>query len=183
MVLSPANEHFWEKGNMIRLRIDLPFDAFEAVCQDRGCVKNVIDSALSRHGYRRTDNQPVRYGFGVISRLVGKNGLRRIERIYLGSGDPAIAERLGAGGRRTIVIAGIEAHVCVLQTALDLRAKGLTVAVAADATASRKRESRARALDRLARADVAIVDVEMCLFEWLGTARHKAFKTVSALIR
>lgn len=99
------------------------------------------------------------------------------------AGDPAIAERLGAGGRRTIVIAGIEAHVCVLQTALDLRAKGLTVAVAADATASRKRESRARALDRLARADVAIVDVEMCLFEWLGTARHKAFKTVSALIR
>jgi hypothetical protein len=77
---------------MIRLRIDLPFDAFEAVCRDRGRVKNVIDNALSRHGYRRIDNQPVRYGFGVIARPVGKNGLRRIERIYLGSSDPAIAE-------------------------------------------------------------------------------------------
>jgi len=80
--------------DMIRLRIDLPFDAFEAVCQDRGRVKNVIDSALSRHGYRRIDNQPVRYGFGVITRPVGKNGLRRIERIYLGSSDPAIAEAM-----------------------------------------------------------------------------------------
>lgn len=79
---------------MRRLRIDLPFDAFEAVCQDRGRVKNLIDGALSRHGYARVDNQPVRYGFGVLSRPVGKNGLRRIERIYLGSSDPAIAEAL-----------------------------------------------------------------------------------------
>lgn len=79
---------------MIRLRIDLPFDAFEAVCQDRGRVKNVIDSALSRHGYSRIDNQPVRYGFGVIARPVGKNGLRRIERVYLGSSDATIADAM-----------------------------------------------------------------------------------------
>lgn len=79
---------------MIRLRIDLPFDAFEAVCQDRGRIKNVIDYALSRHGYRRVDNQPVRYGFGVIARPVGNNGLRRVERVILGSSDPPIAEAL-----------------------------------------------------------------------------------------
>lgn len=79
---------------MLRLRIDLPFDAFEAVCQDRGRVKNIIDSALSRHGYQRVDDQPVRYGFGVLSRPVSKGGLRRIERIYLGSSDRTIAEAL-----------------------------------------------------------------------------------------
>ncbi len=79
---------------MLRLRIDLPFDAFEAVCPDRGHVKNIIDNALSRHGYRRIDNQPVRYGFGVISRPVGKNGLRRIERVVLGSSDPGIASAM-----------------------------------------------------------------------------------------
>ena len=77
---------------MIRLRIDLPFDAFEAVCQDRGRVKNIIDSALARHGYSRIDNQPVRYGFGVIARPVGKNGLRRVERVYVVSSDATIAE-------------------------------------------------------------------------------------------
>ena len=79
---------------MIRLRIDVPFDAFEAVCRDRGQVKNLIDSALSAHGYRRIDNQPVRYGFGVIARPVGKQGLRRVERVYVGSSDPDIAGAL-----------------------------------------------------------------------------------------
>ncbi|MHB1563728.1 MAG: CRISPR-associated endoribonuclease Cas6 [Leptospirillum sp.] len=76
---------------MIRLRIDLPFNAHKAVCQDRGSIKNIVDSALSKHGYHRIDNRPVRYGFGVISRPVGKGGLRRVERIYLGSSDPEIA--------------------------------------------------------------------------------------------
>mgnify|MGYP000852570571 CR=1 FL=1 len=79
---------------MIRLRIDLPFDAFEAVCQDRGRIKNLIDSALSRHGYSRTDNQPVCYGFGAITRPVGNNGLRRVERVILGSSDPRVTTAL-----------------------------------------------------------------------------------------
>lgn len=79
---------------MLRLRIDLPFDAFEAVCRDRGRVKNIIDNALARRGYNRIDNQPVCYGFGVIARPVGVNGLRRIERVVLGTSDPTIAEAM-----------------------------------------------------------------------------------------
>lgn len=79
---------------MIRLRIDLPYDAFEAVCRCRDNVKNIIDSALSRYGYSRVDNTPVRYGFGVLSRPVGKEGLRRIERVILGSADPRIAQAI-----------------------------------------------------------------------------------------
>lgn len=79
---------------MIRLRMDLPFNAYEAVCQDRGRVKNILDNVLARHGYARIDNQPVRYGFGVLSRPLEKNGLRRIERIYLGTSDPFIAEAM-----------------------------------------------------------------------------------------
>jgi len=79
---------------MIRLRIDLPFNAYEAVCQDRGSIKNIIDSALSKHGYHRVDNRPVRYGFGAISRPTGKGGLRRVERIYLGTSDPKIASAM-----------------------------------------------------------------------------------------
>ena len=79
---------------MIRLRIDLPFNAYEAICQDRGSIKNIIDSALSKYGYHRVDNRPVRYGFGVISKPTGKNGLRRVERVYLGSSDPEIASAM-----------------------------------------------------------------------------------------
>lgn len=80
---------------MIRLRISLPLNAYEAVCEDRGRIKNIIDNALSKYEYHRTDNRPVRYGFGVISRPVGKQGLRKVERIYLGSSDPEIAAAIG----------------------------------------------------------------------------------------
>ena len=79
---------------MIRLRIDLPFNAYEAICQDRGSIKNIIDSALSKNGYHRVDNRPVRYGFGVISRPTGKGGLRRVERVYMGTSDPEIASAM-----------------------------------------------------------------------------------------
>jgi nicotinamidase-related amidase len=102
---------------------------------------------------------------------------------FSAAADPGIAQRLRDGARRTIVLAGIETHVCVLQTALDLRTQGFRVAVAADATASRRAASKALALERMARRGVDVVNAEMCLFEWLGSAHHPAFKAVSALIR
>jgi nicotinamidase-related amidase len=102
---------------------------------------------------------------------------------FSAAADPVLADRIRASGRKGVVIAGIEAHVCVLQTALDLRAHGYRVAVAADATASRRAASRIVALERMARRGVEIVTAEMCLFEWLGSAHHPAFKAVSALIR
>jgi nicotinamidase-related amidase len=85
--------------------------------------------------------------------------------------------------RRQAVIAGVEAHVCVLQTALGLREAGHEVAVVADAVASRRPESRALALDRLRGNGVEIVTTEMVLFEWLGRAGTPEFKALSGLIR
>lgn len=85
-------------------------------------------------------------------------------------------------GRNTI-ICGIEAHVCVLQTALDMRAAGLTVTVVADAISSRREESRTIALARMRAAGIDVVTSEMVLFEWLRTAAAPAFKAISKLIR
>jgi len=97
--------------------------------------------------------------------------------------DATIREAVLAAGRRTLVLCGIEAHVCVLQTALDFAAEGLRVAVVEDAVASRRPESRARALARLAGAGVEVVNVEMVLFEWLERAGTDAFRAVSRLVR
>ena len=85
--------------------------------------------------------------------------------------------------REQIVIAGIEAHVCVLQTALDLRQAGFEVFVAADATSSRRIGSRDLALSRMAHANIVPVSTEMVAFEWVGDASAPSFKAVSALIR
>lgn len=86
-------------------------------------------------------------------------------------------------GRPRTLACGIEAHVCVLQTVLEMKAAGLDVVLVADAVGSRKAESRTLALDRAARAGIEIVSTEMVLFEWLRSAADPAFKAVSRLIR
>lgn len=96
--------------------------------------------------------------------------------------NPAIAARFDAF-HRTLILAGAEAHVCVLQTALALRARGHAVAMVADATGSRTPANHRAALDRLARHGVEIVTTEMVIFEWLGTAANPAFRELMALVK
>jgi nicotinamidase-related amidase len=92
-------------------------------------------------------------------------------------------EGLRAQGRRQIVLAGIEAHVCVAQTALDLAANGFETFVAADAVSSRSKESRDLAFSRLRAAGVSIVDSEMVMFEWLERSGTPEFKELQQLIK
>lgn len=87
------------------------------------------------------------------------------------------------GGRPQVIIGGIEAHVCVLQTAIDMAQAGFAVFVVADATSSRAPESAALAFDRMRVAGVAVVNAEMAVFELLGRAGTAEFKAVSGLIK
>ena len=85
--------------------------------------------------------------------------------------------------RNTVVIAGCEAHICLLQTALDLLEDEFDVWVVTDACGSRTERNRDAAFDRLAGAGAELVTTEMVLFEWLRTAEHPLFKPVQALIK
>ncbi len=82
-----------------------------------------------------------------------------------------------------IIVVGIESHVCVLQTALDLVHRGFQVHVIRDAISSRFEQDERAALERMAREGVVISTVEMALFELLRTAEAAEFKEVSRLIR
>jgi nicotinamidase-related amidase len=86
-------------------------------------------------------------------------------------------------GSGEIVVAGCEAHVCVLQTVLDLLASGRRVIWAADATGSRDPADRTAAIDRARQHGAEIVTSEMVLFEWLRSARHPKFREVHKLLR
>ncbi|GBD42321.1 hypothetical protein HRbin39_01711 [bacterium HR39] len=97
--------------------------------------------------------------------------------------DETIRTAVLGTGRRQLVLCGIEAHVCVLQTALDFAAEGLDVSVVADAVDSRRASSRELALARLRQAGVRVVDSEMVLFEWLERAGTDEFRAVSKLVR
>ena len=85
--------------------------------------------------------------------------------------------------RGLIVIAGCEAHVCLLQTALDLLEDEFDVWVVTDACGSRTERNRDAAFDRLAGAGAELVTTEMVVFEWLRSAEHPAFREVHALIK
>ena len=93
------------------------------------------------------------------------------------------AEREPAAERGTIVIAGCEAHVCLLQTALELVEQEFDVWVVTDACSSRTERNRDAAFDRLAGAGAELVTTEMVAFEWLRTADHPLFRDVQALIK
>ena len=86
-------------------------------------------------------------------------------------------------GRPLVIVAGIEAHVCVLQTCIDLAAAGFGIFVVADAVSSRKRPSVEFALNRMGSNNVQVVTAEMVLFELLEKAGTAEFKQLSALIR
>jgi len=81
--------------------------------------------------------------------------------------------------RKQVVIAGIESHVCVLQTALGLLDMGKTVFIVADAVSSRRLSDKELALARLRSAGVHIVSKEMVFFEWLHQAATPLFKQLS----
>lgn len=91
--------------------------------------------------------------------------------------------KLHDGGRPQIVIVGIEAHVCVAQTAIDMAQMGFAVYVVADAVASRKAQSKELALTRFASSGIQVVNTEMAVFELLGQAGTPEFKELSKLIK
>jgi nicotinamidase-related amidase len=85
--------------------------------------------------------------------------------------------------RRTVVLCGVEAHVCVLSSAADLVARGFTVLVAADAVASRRTESRDQALAAMRDLGALVLPTESILFRLLRRAGTPEFKAISALVK
>ena len=97
---------------------------------------------------------------------------------------PKHFQKAASGSARgTIVLAGCEAHVCLLQTPLDLLEDEFDVWVVTDACGSRTERNRDAAFDRLAGAGAELVTTEMVAFEWIRSAEHPHFKAAHALIK
>jgi nicotinamidase-related amidase len=93
------------------------------------------------------------------------------------------AEKVSVLGFKRIVLFGIEAHVCVLQTALDAIARGLEVHIAADAVGSRAEENKMLGIDRARQSGAFIASTEMVLFQILREAGSEEFKRISRLVK
>jgi len=111
------------------------------------------------------------------------NATPRVEKTCFSCGDePAFRQKL-QGDRPQIILAGMESHICVLQTALQLQAAGKQVFVVEDAVLSRHPDNKANALARLRQAGVIVTNMESVVFEWLKVAQGDAFKQISRPIR
>jgi nicotinamidase-related amidase len=96
---------------------------------------------------------------------------------------PGFKDRLAALQRRQIVVTGIETHVCVTQTVLDLLAHGDEVFVVSDATGSRRRQDAETALRRLDKSGAVILSAESVVFEWLRRAGTEPFKALQPKLK
>lgn len=96
---------------------------------------------------------------------------------------PGFKERLSATKRRQIILTGIETHICVAQTALDLAHEGNRVFVVADATSSRRQLDADIALRRMHQSGLTILTAESVVFEWLRRAGGEEFRALQPKVK
>ncbi|HNZ71316.1 MAG TPA: isochorismatase family protein [Prolixibacteraceae bacterium] len=97
--------------------------------------------------------------------------------------EPAFVEALEEADKKTVIICGIESHVCVLQTAVDLKAAGYTPVVIYDCTSSRNKDDWKIALERFRYENIMVLNHESLLFELTRTAASSSFKSISKLVK
>jgi nicotinamidase-related amidase len=109
---------------------------------------------------------------------------RPLEKLAFSScGAPGLIDALRKNGRSRVLLVGIESHVCVLNTALDLLEEGCSVYPAVDAIGCRFALDHDVAMRRLEGAGAFLTTVESAAFEWTGGAQHPQFKAMSALVK
>lgn len=130
-----------------------------------------------------TEQYPKGLGHTVPELLALLPNVHAVEKtVFSCMAEPAFSRQL-TGDRPQLILAGIEAHICVLQTAMDLISAGKQVYVAEDAVVSRNPANKANALARMRDAGCIVTNTESIVFEWLGKAEGDAFKAISKLIR
>jgi nicotinamidase-related amidase len=117
----------------------------------------------------------------VAERLGGANPTEKLS--FSCCGADAVDRELTRLAPATVLIVGIETHVCVMQTCLDLLERSITPVILADCTGSRHERDHRYALERLASAGALVTTVEAALFELTGVAGTDEFKAISRLVK
>ena len=123
-------------------------------------------------------------GLGAtVEALAQELGCERFEKLTFSCvGNAAIQEQLAKSGRQKVVLCGVETHICVLQTALDLLAEGFQVFLPVDAVGSRKTSDHECGIRRLEGQGVVPTTSEACLFEWCEQAGTDLFREIRKLV-
>jgi nicotinamidase-related amidase len=173
-------------GDTGLLVIDVQEKLLPKVHDAKALVRNLaflIDAArLLGMPVQATEQYPRGLG-ATVPELAGRLPERPEKVAFSCCAIPSVVEAFHRAARPKVVLAGIETHVCVLHTALDLLALDFRVYVAADAVGSRYPQDHAVALRRMEQAGAILTTSETCVFEWVGGAGHPRFREVSRLVQ
>ena len=182
----PRSPELMSRGDAALLVVDVQEKLVPAIANHARVVWNVrrlIDGAkilglpvISTEQYPR--------GLGpTVGELADRLGPVPSKLTFSCGGCPELFEQLQSSGIHKILVCGMEAHVCVQQTVLDLLADGWRVYVAADAVGSRFEVDYRTALQRMDSSGVTLTTTEAALFEWCEVAGTPEFKQISRLAR
>ncbi|WP_114945530.1 hydrolase [Microvirga calopogonii] len=172
--------------------VDLQARLMPAIHEGENVLRNVrlLLAAADRLGVPITVTEQYPKGLGAtvqpVQEALAAQAVTLAKTTFSAARDPRIAERvadLRGSGRSQLVICGTEAHICVLQSALEFKASGLEVFVVADAVSSRSSHSVNAACARLLHAGCQWVTTEMVAFEWMGEAATEDFRALAPLFR
>lgn len=130
-----------------------------------------------------TEQYPKGLGLTINDFCIDENAIVLEKTSFSAFKEDLFREKLFKTKRKTIVIAGIETHICVYQTVIELLDNGYSVYVVADACASRKDFDYQTGLELMKQAGAKITSLEVVLFELLKTSRNSNFKEVQSLIK
>jgi nicotinamidase-related amidase len=176
------------KDKTAGLIIDIQERLFPFISENEKMVKNV---PILIEGLKALDipifitEQYVK-GLGETIATIARvtEGIPRTEKIAFSCCDePTFMEKLALSGRDHVVIAGIESHVCVLQTTLDLLANGFHPVVVEDCISSRRLSDKMVAIERMRKEGAIITTYESLLFELLRYSGTEQFKAISKLVK
>lgn len=183
------NRHWTALGadNTVLLVVDVQEKLLPAIHEGERALENArrMTAAAGVLGVPTivTEQYPAGLGPTCASLREGLAGLPVIEKTRFSACVPAVKERLEELGRPGVLVVGIEAHVCVQQTVLDLLRLGYLPYVCADAVGSRRPLDRDTAIERMRQAGAVITTTESAIFELTGEAGTDLFKRILKIVK
>jgi len=146
---------------------------------------NILLQAAAELGIPVTHTEQYPQGLGTTHAAIQANlpGSANVKTCFSSCGADGMGDVIADEIRGQWIIMGIEAHICVTQTCMDLLSQDKTVIIVADGICSRTKANYQNAIARMRQAGAIIANTESVLFEWLGDASHSQFKSLSKLVR
>jgi nicotinamidase-related amidase len=176
------------KDKVVAVVIDFQEKIFPAINEHEKLARNVplLIDGLKALGVPVIVTEQYVKGLGPTIPAIAEKleGLERIEKASFSCCDePGFMMALASSGKDYVIVAGIESHVCVLQTVIDLQENGYHPVVVEDCISSRKPNDKLMAIERMRKEGVIITTYEAILFELLRYSGGETFKAISRLVK